>query len=785
MENPNSDIPSTPQQEKDMWNKVSLPWVERHEESMLTSILENPERDTSPHSPLTDDTPRTDNRETRTIDAGTFFRFIIAVFFTALIFFGSFLAYIVFNPDKASFFLLFGIEMQDVKMLLANLVNGIFSTVVILISILFIFLVFRAIWTPKAMTKKKTISIIGAIFSWFLLFSLIGAWSLLLWRINATDYGNLAGSIILYDNDLRKSRTFQNQSQITDTNIIWPITIWFDISTNAKKIEDSRAVEVTGYDIDFDGANCTSGTSKVTGRDPNDPIIICTFDRIKNYKPLWVYNAIDKLTRSPVSIDMEFPTIQVVWVVAKINTKNIEGKSTYTLDASSLRSLGTPTWILGDGKDPNSPFLWGTPKSSASITERVEKEQKFFCLTFDTGKTCRIFVIEDALSTDKNAFIKELKDPSNPLKYTFTLTGLTTNLNEITDITWTMNNTSTLCNNRDDFMCEHTFSAYGTYTVTAIITKVWGAKEEFKKENLRIEEPTQLLKHIKVISEEGKLLNPENTYDRTAGAYMINGLKLPTQISLDARDVIPASQGYSLDRVEWTVSINGGIPENRNGENIVLDLTQEGRYEVVGTYTFTQKNGVTQNTEEKRGSDRMILTIEKSDIRPILSIAQHSDYVPVTLEFDASASESKYGEITKFIFDFGEGKPPVQWDARPNYRYLTAGAKDVTLTVVTEYGETASITRTIILKEQPKTVALTPSIDQGTVGRPVDWSSRGTNWEIEQTVWNFGDNTAPSYDQNPTHTYTAPWTYTTTLTVIFTDGTTESMSRSFTVKSAE
>lgn len=141
---------------------------------------------------------------------------------------------------------------------------------------------------------------------------------------------------------------------------------------------------------------------------------------------------------------------------------------------------------------------------------------------------------------------------------------------------------------------------------------------------------------------------------------MINGLKLPTQISLDARDVIPASQGYSLDRVEWTVSINGGIPENRNGENIVLDLTQEGRYEVVGTYTFTQKNGVTQNTEEKRGSDRMILTIEKSDIRPILSIAQHSDYVPVTLEFDASASESKYGEITKFIFDFGEGKPPVQ-----------------------------------------------------------------------------------------------------------------------------
>lgn len=106
--------------------------------------------------------------------------------------------------------------------------------------------------------------------------------------------------------------------------------------------------------------------------------------------------------------------------------------------------------------------------------------------------------------------------------------------------------------------------------------------------------------------------------------------------------------------------VNGRAPEIRSGENTVLELTQEGRYEVIGTYTFTRKNGSTQNMEEKKGTDRMIFTIAKSDIRPILNIAEHSDYVPVTIEFDASASESKYGEITKFIFDFGEGKPPVQ-----------------------------------------------------------------------------------------------------------------------------
>lgn len=784
MENHTPENTSASRTEKPEWAPSSKMQPQQKDTSMLASLLIDSERpENTPQ--ITEWVNTTEIITKRPMDAVTFFRLLGAIFFTALIFFGSFLAYIVFNPDKAQFFLLFGIEMQDVKMLLANLVNGIFSTVVVLISILFVFLVFRAIWTPKIMAKKKTISTIGAIFSGFILFSLIGIWSVLIGRINATDYANLEGSIILYDNDLRKSSTFQNQSQITDTNIIWPITIWFDISTNAKKIAESRAIEISWYDIDFDGAKCTSGTSKVTGKDPDDPVIICTFDSIKNYRPIWVYKWIDKLTRSPINVDMEFPTIQIVWVVEKIDTKNIEGKRIYTLDASALQSLGTPTWIIGDGTDPERPFVGGTLKSSPSITENVERQQRFFCLTFDGGNSCRIFVIEDAVNTNKNAFIREARDPWNPLKYTFTLTGLTTNLNEITDIAWIMNNTSTICNNRDDFTCEHTFSTYGTYTITASITWVWWIKEEFRKENLRVEEPTELLKHIKVISQEWKLLNPESTYDRTAWAYMISGLKLPTEVSLDARDVIPASQWYSLDSVEWTIMVNGRAPEIRNGENTTLELTQEGRYEVIGTYTFTRKNGSTQNMEEKKGTDRMIFTIAKSDIRPILNIAEHSDYVPVTIEFDASASESKYGEITKFIFDFGEGKPPVQWDAQPNYRYITAWAKDVTLTVVTEYGETASITRTIILKEQPKSVILTPSIDQGIVGKPVDWSSRWTVWEIEQTVWNFWDNTSPSYEQNPTHTYTTPWTFTTTLTVIFTDGTTESMTRAFTVKSNE
>jgi hypothetical protein len=55
-----------------------------------------------------------------------FLKIVGALFMVALIFFGSFLAYIVFNPGQAKFFIQFGINPSDIATLLERLVNGIF-----------------------------------------------------------------------------------------------------------------------------------------------------------------------------------------------------------------------------------------------------------------------------------------------------------------------------------------------------------------------------------------------------------------------------------------------------------------------------------------------------------------------------------------------------------------------------------------------------------------------------------------------------------------------------------
>ena len=111
----------------------------------------------------------------------------------ALIFFGAFLAYIVFNPGQASFFISFGINPSDIARLLRQLVSSIFGIVTFIVSIIWIIYLFKAILTKKEYKKKKTISVIFSLFFGILLFSEITLWAFLVKKINATDYENPNG----------------------------------------------------------------------------------------------------------------------------------------------------------------------------------------------------------------------------------------------------------------------------------------------------------------------------------------------------------------------------------------------------------------------------------------------------------------------------------------------------------------------------------------------------------------------------------------------------------------
>jgi PKD repeat protein len=155
--------------------------------------------------------------------------------------------------------------------------------------------------------------------------------------------------------------------------------------------------------------------------------------------------------------------------------------------------------------------------------------------------------------------------------------------------------------------------------------------------------------------------------------------------------------------------------------------------------------------------------------------------VPTLATIDASQSESEEGEIKKFIFDFWEGKTPAEGDSIQQYAYNTPWEKTITLTIVSENWEKTSIKKTIVLKDEVRSLGFAPSIQPGIVWNTIDFEAAGTTWQIEDYVWNFGDNTQVSRWYSTTHTYDAAGTYTVMLTIIYSDGTQQSIKKQYEV----
>lgn len=125
--------------------------------------------------------------------------------------------------------------------------------------------------------------------------------------------------------------------------------------------------------------------------------------------------------------------------------------------------------------------------------------------------------------------------------------------------------------------------------------------------------------------------------------------------------------------------------------------------------------------------------------------------------FSASFTDASTATVFSRIWDFGDGNTSTQLN--PTHVYSTAGTYTVCLTVTDSCG-TDSTCGTVNIAGCPPIAA--------------DWSSSATNLNVGFTdqstgtiyfrSWDFGDGNT-SFQQNPSHTYAAPGTYTVCLIV--------------------
>jgi PKD repeat protein len=161
-----------------------------------------------------------------------------------------------------------------------------------------------------------------------------------------------------------------------------------------------------------------------------------------------------------------------------------------------------------------------------------------------------------------------------------------------------------------------------------------------------------------------------------------------------------------------------------------------------------------------------------------------SGTVPLTVNFDASASSASSGTITNYVWDFGDGTW-VSGVANQTHNYQSVGTFSAKLTIYDSAGNTATVSKQIVVNMPPMPVAaFTYTIDTstGSIILTADGSpSSSPNGNIIDYTWDWGDGTVDSAVMIPRHTYAAPGTYIVTLYATDTTGAVSFLSMAITV----
>ncbi|MCX7953562.1 MAG: PKD domain-containing protein [Bacteroidales bacterium] len=146
------------------------------------------------------------------------------------------------------------------------------------------------------------------------------------------------------------------------------------------------------------------------------------------------------------------------------------------------------------------------------------------------------------------------------------------------------------------------------------------------------------------------------------------------------------------------------------------------------------------------------------------SVSPQYGCVPLTVNF-TNTSQVGSAPISNFLWDFGNGYNSTAQN--PSHFYSQSGYYNVSLTVTDTNGCSNSITipNAVIVSSYPN-VNFTANVTSACVPPlTVHFINQSTGMGTLNYLWNFGDGTATSTLQNPTHTYTSVGSYSVTLIV--------------------
>lgn len=166
--------------------------------------------------------------------------------------------------------------------------------------------------------------------------------------------------------------------------------------------------------------------------------------------------------------------------------------------------------------------------------------------------------------------------------------------------------------------------------------------------------------------------------------------------------------------------------------------------------------------------------------QPVVDFAWNNNCQNLLTQFN---DLTQGGNAVEWYWNFGDpasGSANQSFIPNPVHLYSQAGTYTVSLMVVSGQGCSAVSTKTVTINPQP--VALF-SADTPCLGSPTQFTDLSTSpgSAIQAWNWNFGDGSAHSPLQNPSHTYSAPGNYNVTLQVTDLNGCTAEITQTVSV----
>lgn len=708
---------------------------------------------------------------------------LVALLLTSLIMWGLFLGFILFNSNSLSdlkFFNDLGVKIDEVRQFVSMLVNGIFFAIVFILSVFTTSFLFKAILTKKEFKKKKINASIIAIILIIVTFSTWVLWLSLSKKVNELKSLNY-WSPVVYDNEKLLS-SFYEAKRDAIVNIkaplIWPVTLNFDISAFLEKLKD-------------DGNTPTWITWIFDDETIEKPAE--SFEIIKEFSKRWV-NTVNlvietvNLKGEEEIIEEVVAKIDISWPVVITEQRVSSWWKTVSFNASELSNLGGIEWYyipnLKNKEEEEKNRLINEAIAKPIHVWNIFSPQK---VIFDeeivvwmyiniTGKVKtdldKIFIING--DTDNDIEGEIIVEPSikNDLTYNFYLEELENSFGNgfIDTITWDIDGKQIeknidIWDIEKSTKIEYSFKTYWDKRILVTLTDTNG--------NVKVLEDVVAIAKKLALTKTLEIFNNTNDerigkYNKNTFEYSINDLATPTELRLDARFVAPSNQIFAIRDVEWDFDSDGSIDETWKLVNHLIET--EWNHHITVKYTFEHRSIKWETIEM---TENIYIDSVKKDVILDLRIEKESNYAPIIVRFDASASQVKWDDIEKFIFDYGDGTKPEERDAiNPWHKYLVAWDYTVKLTVKTKKWKSYGISKTLNLQDRAQEIVISTSLKRTKTFQEINFWSERSNGQIDTFLWEFWDGDVSTV-ANPVKAFTKPWEYTVKLTGTFNNNNVE------------